>query len=180
LAYTGTSNAVNLTDGLDGLVSGVLLSFWCVMLFLCEQLTPLALTWQWPMQELLILCWINLVSIGCFMSLNYYPAMIFMGDSGALALGSAIAAVFCYLKSPLLLIVLLFVPVIEALSVILQISSFKLFKKRIFKMAPLHHHFELSGYSETSVMLSLSALNLVVALVGLYFFWTARGTFLGL
>lgn len=170
-AYTGTSNAVNLTDGLDGLVSSVLISFWVIVLFLCQQLTPLCLSWSWPVSELILLSWINLLSLCSFLVFNIRPAFIFMGDSGALGLGAAIAAIFCSIHSPLLLVAFLFVPVIEAISVILQVFSFRLFKKRLFKMAPLHHHFELSGYSENSIVIGFTIINSAIGVLTLWLLW---------
>lgn len=168
LCYTGCSNAVNLTDGLDGLVSGVLISFWVITLFLCEQLTPLALSWGWPVGQIVPLCWVNIISLSSFLIFNAHPAFIFMGDSGSLALGASTAALFCTLQSPLLLIVWLSVPVIEALSVMLQVGSFKLYQVRIFKMAPLHHHFELCGYSEKIVVGAFTAFNAAVGFASLF------------
>lgn len=170
-AYTGTSNAVNLTDGLDGLVSSVLLSFWLIVLFLCQKLTPLCISWDWPVSDLILLSWVNLISLCSFLVFNIRPAFIFMGDSGALGLGAAIAATFCAIKSPLLLILFLFIPVIEALSVMIQVFSFKVFKKRIFKMAPLHHHFELSGYSENSIVIAFTTVNSSIGALSLWAFW---------
>lgn len=171
VAFTGTSNAVNLTDGLDGLLSCVLMSFWFVMLFLCQILTPLPVSWGWPIAELTVLCWVNLLSLGSFLIFNIHPALIFMGDCGALSLGASIAAIFCWLSSPLLMILLLSVPVIETLSVIAQTASFKLRRVRIFKMAPVHHHFELCGWSEPQIVSAFCGLNGVVGFLFIGSLW---------
>lgn len=170
-AYTGTSNAINLTDGLDGLVSGVLLSFWLMVLLLCEKFTPLCLSWGWPIAEMIALSWVNLITLSSFLVFNIKPAFIFMGDSGALALGASIAAIFCYLQCPFLLLLLLFVPVLETISVMLQIASMRLYKKRLFKMAPLHHHFELSGLQENTIVIGMGVGNTVVGLSALAGLW---------
>lgn len=143
LVIVGASNAVNLTDGLDGLASGC-----CTVAFMAYA----------------AFCYINglydiaafiIIMAGCcigFLFFNYHPAKIFMGDTGSLALGGALAGIAVMTRTELLLVVLGMVFVVEALSVIIQVASFKLYGKRIFKMSPLHHHFELSGWSEVNVV----------------------------
>lgn len=143
LVIVGTSNAVNLTDGLDGLASGC-----CIIAF----------------SAYAVYCYMNGVndlgyfiiilagSCAGFLFFNYHPAKVFMGDTGSLALGGAIAGIAVITRTELLLIFLGLIFVLEALSVIIQVASFQLTGKRVFKMSPLHHHFELSGWSEVHVV----------------------------
>ncbi|MDE0581836.1 phospho-N-acetylmuramoyl-pentapeptide-transferase [Planococcus sp. A6] len=139
----GFSNAVNLTDGLDGLVAGTASIAFAAfgILAIVQQETGIAL-FTFAVAGGLI----------GFLIFNKYPAKVFMGDTGSLALGGALAMVSILLKQELLLLLIGLVFVIETASVILQVGSFKLRKKRIFKMSPIHHHFELSGWSEWKVV----------------------------
>lgn len=139
----GFSNAVNLTDGLDGLVAGTASIAFAAfgILAIVQQETGIAL-FTFAVAGGLI----------GFLVFNKYPAKVFMGDTGSLALGGALAMVSILLKQELLLLLIGLVFVIETASVILQVGSFKLRKKRIFKMSPIHHHFELSGWSEWKVV----------------------------
>ena len=98
---------------------------------------------------------------------NLHPAKVFMGDTGSLLLGGVISGLALYLKMPLLLLIIALVPVIETLSVILQVAFFKKTGKRIFKMAPLHHHFELSGWKENKVVIVFSIITLILCVIGL-------------
>jgi phospho-N-acetylmuramoyl-pentapeptide-transferase len=173
LVLVGSSNAVNLTDGLDGLAIG------CVIVA-ASALT--ALTWlsgnviiaqylglqRMPLvSELTIFCGSMVgASIG-FLWYNAHPAEIFMGDVGSLALGGAIGTVAVIIKQELLLPFIGGVFILEALSVMLQVGSYKLRKKRIFKMAPIHHHFELLGWSESKVIVRFWIAALVFALFAL-------------
>lgn len=143
IVIVGASNAVNLTDGLDGLAAGC-----CFITFMAYALYSL---WVGLTDVAAFSC----IMAGCcagFLFYNYHPAKIFMGDTGSLALGGAIAGISVVTHSELLLVFLGVIFVAEALSVILQVASFQLWGKRIFKMSPLHHHFELSGWSETQVV----------------------------
>lgn len=143
LVIIGASNAVNLTDGLDGLASGC-----CTIAFAAYSVYCYLNGYE----ELSYMC---LIIVGCcigFLLFNYNPAKVFMGDTGSLFLGGTIAAVSILTRTELLLILFGFIFVIEALSVIIQVTSFKLYKKRIFKMSPIHHHFELSGWKEVKVV----------------------------
>ncbi|MGB9780007.1 MAG: phospho-N-acetylmuramoyl-pentapeptide-transferase [Caldanaerobacter sp.] len=155
----GTANSVNLTDGLDGLAAGVsaiVMSFFAMIgLFLNNGVYGIFSA--------------SLVGglIG-FLRYNRYPAEVFMGDTGSLAIGGAIATVALLTKLPLILPILGLIYVLEALSVILQVFSFKLFGKRIFKMSPLHHHFELSGWKEEKVVYSFWLLTLLSLFVSFY------------
>ena len=154
----GFSNAVNLTDGLDGLCGGVsVISFGTFgMIALAQQQVGIA-----------IFCFAVVGALLGFLVFNLNPAKVFMGDTGSLALGAAIAAVSILLKQELILIIIGLVYVIETLSVIIQVSYYKRTKKRIFKMAPLHHHFELSGWSEWKVVTFLWLIGLVCGVIGL-------------
>jgi len=143
LVLIGTTNAVNLTDGLDGLAAGT-------TTLAALAYTAIAISFAKP--HLAIFC-VSLAgaSLG-FLKYNAHPAKVFMGDTGSLALGGALAAVAVMTKTELLLVVVGGVFVIEALSVIIQVTSFKLTGKRVFRMSPIHHHFELAGWSETKVV----------------------------
>lgn len=150
----GASNAVNLTDGLDGLASGC-----CALAFSAYA----AYCYISGMKEVGSF---SIILAGCcvgFLFYNYHPAKIFMGDTGSLALGGAIAGISVMTRTELLLVFLGMIFVIEALSVILQVISFKTTGKRIFKMSPIHHHFELSGWSEVKVVWSFWLFEGVVA-----------------
>ncbi len=153
----GFSNAVNLTDGLDGLVAGTasiaFTAFGVIALF-NDQTDVAIFTFA-----------ITGALLG-FLLFNANPAKVFMGDTGSLALGGALALVSILVKEELLLVIIGLVFVIETLSVILQVASFKLTGKRIFKMSPIHHHFELSGWSERKVVLVFWFTALIVALIG--------------
>ena len=139
----GASNAVNLTDGLDGLAAGC-----CVIAFIAYAIYSLWL----GMPDVASFASVMAGCCAGFLFFNYHPAKIFMGDTGSLALGGAIAGIAVVTRSEFLLIFLGLIFVLEALSVILQVASFQLTGKRIFKMSPLHHHFELSGWSEVHVV----------------------------
>lgn len=152
----GFSNAVNLTDGLDGLVAGtatIAFSAFGVLAIAQEQ------------QGIALFTFAVAGALLGFLVFNKYPAKVFMGDTGSLALGGALAMVSILLKQELLLLLIGIVFVIETLSVILQVGSFKLRKKRIFKMSPIHHHFELSGWSEWKVVLVFWTVGLFAALI---------------
>lgn len=143
LVLVGTTNAVNLTDGLDGLAAGT-------TTVAAVAYAVIAMSFGKP--ELAIFC-VALAgaSLG-FLKYNAYPAKVFMGDTGSLALGGALAAVAVMTKTELLLVIVGGVFVFEALSVIIQVISFKLTGKRVFRMSPIHHHFELAGWSEIKVV----------------------------
>ncbi|RHW39738.1 phospho-N-acetylmuramoyl-pentapeptide-transferase [Lysinibacillus yapensis] len=152
----GFSNAVNLTDGLDGLVAGtasIAFSAFGVLALYNEQADVALFTFA-----------VTGALLG-FLIFNANPAKVFMGDTGSLALGGALALVSVLVKEELLLLLIGLVFVVETLSVILQVASFKLRGKRIFKMSPIHHHFELSGWSERKVVGVFWSTALVVALI---------------
>ena len=169
----GASNAVNLTDGLDGLAIGtfaIAAAAFTALAYVTGHrvLADYLLLVHFPQSaELTIFCG-SLVgaSLG-FLWYNSYPADIFMGDVGSLALGGALGTVAILIKQELLLPIVGGVFVLEALSVILQVASFKLTGKRIFKMAPLHHHFELIGWSEPKVITRFLIVAIIFALFSL-------------
>jgi len=173
LVLTASSNAVNLTDGLDGLAIG--LSAMCFLTFAgfayvtgrADFSGYLGISYLEGAGELTIYCGAAIGAGLGFLWYNSHPAAVFMGDTGALALGGALGAVAIMLKKELLLVIVGGVFVIEALSVILQVASYKLRGKRIFKMAPLHHHFELSGWDEAKVVVRFWILGAICALLTL-------------
>lgn len=153
------TNGVNITDGLDGLAAGVTLVVF-VFFTLVSMTGP-----EWEYVKVF-----SAMSGGAclgFLVFNLNPARVFMGDSGSLALGGALGAIAVMMRMPLMLLIVGFIYVIETLSVVLQVSSFKLRGKRIFKMAPLHHHFELSGWKETRVVYLFWAITIAACIVGL-------------
>ena len=173
LVIVGASNAVNLTDGLDGLAIGctVIAAGGLTVLTYVSGHATFAAYLDLPRMpqvgELTIFCGSMVgASIG-FLWYNAHPAEVFMGDVGSLALGGAIGTVAVMIKQELLLPFIGGVFVIEALSVILQVGSYKLRKKRIFKMAPLHHHFELLGWSESKIIVRFWIASLIFALFAL-------------
>ncbi len=158
LVMVGASNAVNLTDGLDGLASG------CVAIAASCYAVICILTGH---DELAIFCAATVGACIGFLKFNFHPAKVFMGDTGSLALGGAFAAVGILTRTELLLAVIGFVFVCEALSVILQVISFQTTGKRIFRMSPIHHHFELGGWSEVKVVFVFWTVGLIAGIIGL-------------
>jgi len=169
----GTSNAVNLTDGLDGLailptvlVAGALIVF-AYVTGNVKFSHYLALPYVPGAGEMSVFC-AAIVGAGLgFLWFNTYPAQVFMGDIGALALGAALGIVAVVIRQELVLFLMGGVFVAETLSVILQVASFKLTGKRIFRMAPLHHHFELKGWPEPRVIVRFWIITVVLVLLGL-------------
>ncbi|WP_409305330.1 phospho-N-acetylmuramoyl-pentapeptide-transferase [Peribacillus sp. SCS-155] len=155
----GFSNAVNLTDGLDGLVSGT-----AAIAFGAYGV----LAWNQDQFDVAIFSVAVVGAVLGFLVFNAHPAKVFMGDTGSLALGGALATVALLTKLELLLVIIGLVFVIETLSVILQVASFKTTGKRIFKMSPLHHHYELVGWSEWRVVVTFWSVGLLSAILGIY------------
>ena len=173
LIIVGSSNAVNLTDGLDGLATGctITAAFAYALLSYAAGNFRIAEYLQVPFYpfagELTVVC-SALIGAGLgFLWFNCYPAKVFMGDTGSLAIGGMLGVVAICCKQELLLVVVGGVFVIEAVSVILQVLSFKLTGKRFFVMSPLHHHFELTGWKETTVIVRFWILSIIFALLGL-------------
>lgn len=155
----GFSNAVNLTDGLDGLVSGTsAIAFGALAV----------LAWNQSQYDVAIFGVAVVGAVLGFLVFNAHPAKVFMGDTGSLALGGAIATIAILTKLEIILILIGGVFVIETLSVILQVASFKTTGKRIFKMSPLHHHYELVGWSEWRVVVTFWTVGLLFAVLGIY------------
>lgn len=154
----GTSNAVNLTDGLDGLASGTVAIASGAYALAC---------YMTGHYDLAIFSVAMMMACLAFLRFNAHPAKVFMGDTGSLALGGAVAAVGILTHTEILLAVIGFVFVCEALSVIIQVISFKTTGKRVFRMSPIHHHFELGGWKETKVVFVFWMVGLVASIVGL-------------
>lgn len=158
IVMLATTNAVNLTDGIDGLATSV-----TTIIIAC--LTVIGVIFN--VREIIIF---GAIVCGCnlaFLIFNLHPAKIFMGDTGSLMLGGVIAGMALVLKMPLLLLVIALIPVIETLSVMIQVTYYKKTGKRIFKMTPIHHHFELSGWSENKIVTVFSLITLILCVVGL-------------
>ena len=158
IVVLGTVNGVNFTDGLDGLASGVTVIvatfFTIAALSLNPSMTPITGA--------------VVGSLLGFLLFNTYPARVFMGDTGSLALGGFVSSIALMLHMPLFIVIIGLIYLVEVLSVILQVGYFKLTHgKRIFKIAPIHHHFELCGYSETQVVAAFSIVTALLCLVGI-------------
>ena len=158
LVILATTNAVNLTDGVDGLSSSV-----CAIIITCLSVIAMINS----VEEVAILGSIAVGSILGFLMFNLHPAKVMMGDTGSLFLGGLISSLALYLKMPLLLLIIALVPILETLSVIIQVYYYKKTGNRIFKMAPLHHHFELSGWNENKVVRVFSVITLLVCIFGI-------------
>lgn len=157
LVYAATTNAVNLTDGLDGLATSVsilVLTFFAVVSFMMGN------------NSLAVFSVALIGGLIGFLKFNAYPAKVFMGDTGSLAIGGAIATIAIVLERPLILFIVGAIYVIEALSVIIQVTSFKLTGKRVFKMAPIHHHFEQCGWSEIKIVTVFSVVTVILCILG--------------
>lgn len=155
--YAGATNAVNLTDGLDGLASTVsvlVLTFFAVVAFVMKH------------ESLAVFSIVLAGGLLGFLKFNAYPAKVFMGDTGSLAIGGAIATIALILELPLVLFIGGGIYVFETISVILQVSSYKLRGKRLFKMAPIHHHFEQEGWSETKIVTVFAIVTVILSFIG--------------
>lgn len=159
LVMLGTTNAINLTDGIDGLSSSV-----TTIILTC--LTVIGIIFD--LKEVTLFG--SSLAGAClgFLLFNLYPSKVFMGDTGSLLLGGAIAAMALYLKMPLLLLIIGIIPILETLSVMIQVAHYKRTGNRVFKMAPLHHHFELSGWKENKVVCVFSLVTLVACIIALF------------
>jgi phospho-N-acetylmuramoyl-pentapeptide-transferase len=158
LVLAGATNGVNLTDGLDGLAAGC-----AAIVFLTFTAMTFITTGQ---QDLALLSACLVGACVGFLWFNSFPASVFMGDTGSLGLGGAIAALAVLTKSEVLLILIGGIFVIEALSVAMQVFAFQRFRKRVFMMAPIHHHFELLGWSETKIILRFWIVAAICAAIG--------------
>ena len=158
LVLAGSTNGVNLTDGLDGLAAG------CVAIVLLAYSGMTFITHG--QEDLALLCACLVGACVGFLWFNSFPAGIFMGDTGALGLGGAIAALAVMTKTELLLLVIGGIFVIEALSVAIQVFAFQRFRRRVFLMAPIHHHFELMAWSETKIILRFWIVAAICSVIG--------------
>ncbi len=159
LVMLSTTNAVNLTDGVDGLAASCLSIILTAFSVICLKLSYPAIS-----------IFSAIVAGSCvgFLIYNFYKAKVIMGDTGSLLLGGALASIAIYIKMPLLLIIMAIIPVLETLSVILQVLSFRFTGKRLFKMTPLHHHFELTGWRENKVVGVFALITFVASIVGIF------------
>ena len=155
--FAAVTNAVNLTDGLDGLAASVtilVLTFFAIFAYKVDMISVSVFT-------------SGLIgALLGFLKFNAFPAKVFMGDTGSLALGGAIATLMLVLKSPFLIIIVGGIYVMETLSVIIQVTSFKLTGKRVFKMSPIHHHFEQCGWSEVKIVTVFSVITFILCIIG--------------
>lgn len=159
LVMLATTNAINLTDGIDGLSTSV-----TTIILTCLTVVGIVL----GVKEIVLLGASFIGICLAFLLFNLHPAKVFMGDTGSLLLGGAVSVMAIYLQMPLLLLIIAIIPVLETLSDIIQVIHFKRTGKRIFKMAPLHHHFELSGWNENQVVTIFSLVTLVACIIGLF------------
>ena len=173
ITLTGSSNAINLTDGLDGLAIGCTVTValtYAIMAYASGNFLIsdyLKVSWIPGSGELTVVCSALLGGSLSFLWFNAHPAEVFMGDTGSLAIGGLVGIVALMIHQPLTLIIVGGIFVMEAGSVILQVASFKTRGKRIFRMSPIHHHFELKGWKETKVVIRFWILSLLFALLGL-------------
>lgn len=155
---TGTVNAVNLTDGIDGLATSitvVVLIFFAAVSIMLSDMDSM---------------WYSIAVLGgclAFLMFNAHPAKMFMGDTGSLFLGGSVSVLAVGLKMPLILIIVGFVYLFETLSVIIQVTGYKLTKKRVFKMTPIHHHFEMCGWKENKIVGVFTATTVILCIIGI-------------
>ena len=155
--FTAITNAVNLTDGLDGLATSVtiiVLAFFAIVSYRTGHIS------------VAVFCTALIGALFGFLRFNAFPAKVFMGDTGSLALGGAIASIVLVLKDPFVVIIVGGIYVIEVLSVIIQVTSFKMTGKRFFKMSPIHHHFEQCGWKETKIVAVFSIVTVILCILG--------------
>lgn len=164
LVLVGTTNAVNITDGLDGLAGGL-----SVMAFLAYGVISWGSNWISGNQELAIFSFVLVGSLLAFLVFNAHPAKVFMGDTGSLALGSALATIAILTRHEISLILIGGVFVIETLSSLIQIIAIRKFKKKVFKKAPLHHHFEEIGWAETDIVRLFYVVGFLLAMMGIIY-----------
>ncbi|MEO5354577.1 MAG: phospho-N-acetylmuramoyl-pentapeptide-transferase [Magnetococcus sp. XQGC-1] len=173
LVIVGTSNAVNLTDGLDGLAIGPSMLTAATFLVIAyvtghsQFATYLGIPYVAGAGELAIFCGAMVGAALGFLWFNTYPAQVFMGDVGSLALGAALGTVGLITRHEIVLAIVGGIFVVETLSVIVQVASFKLIGKRVFRMAPIHHHFELKGWAEPKIIVRFWIISIILALIGI-------------
>ena len=164
LVLVSTTNAVNITDGLDGLAGGL-----SVFAFIAFGLIAWNTTWLAGYQEIAIFCFILIGALAGFLLFNSHPAKVFMGDTGALALGGALATVAVLTRHEFSLILIGGVFVIETLSSLIQMVAIRKFHKKVFKKAPIHHHFEEMGWSETDIVRTFWSVGFILAMLGIIY-----------
>jgi len=164
LVLVATTNAVNITDGLDGLAGGL-----SVFSFIAFGLIAWNTTWLEGYQELAIFCFLLIGSLGGFLLFNSHPAKVFMGDTGSLALGAVMGSIAILTHRELTLLVVAGVFVLETLSVILQTFWVIVFKRKLFLMTPIHHHFEKLGWKETDIVKLFWVVGLILSMAGIIF-----------
>jgi phospho-N-acetylmuramoyl-pentapeptide-transferase len=173
LVITGTSNAVNLTDGLDGLAIGPTMissaTYTLFAYFVGNAIISryLHIPFVKGVGELSIFCGAMVGASMGFLWFNTYPAQVFMGDTGSLSLGGALGTVALITKQELLLVIVGGIFVMETVSVIMQVTSFKLRRKRIFRMAPIHHHYELKGWAEPKIIVRFWIISILLGLIAI-------------
>ena len=172
LAVIATVNSTNLNDGIDGLLSSVSMvsvGGIAAIIYLLVMANEFEIFpyYSSNLSNLFTICGIVIGALAGFLMFNSNPAKVFMGDCGSMGIGGMFAALCILMKMPLLLIIAGGIYLIESVSVILQVASFKLFKKRIFKMAPIHHHFELGGKSETQVVTMFTIAQVFLSLLAI-------------
>ena len=159
IVMLATTNAVNLTDGIDGLSTSV-----TTIILTCLTVISILL----GVKEVTVFGAILIGACLGFLIFNLHPAKVMMGDTGSLMLGGAIAGIALYLKMPLLLLIIAIIPIIETLSVMIQVTYFKKTGNRVFKMTTIHHHFELSGWKENKIVSVFSIITLIFCIIGLF------------
>ena len=164
LVLVGTTNAVNITDGLDGLAGGL-----CVMAFLAFGVIAWGSNWISGYQEMGIFAFVIVGSLLGFLVFNSHPAKVFMGDTGSLALGSSLATIAILTRHELTLVLIGGVFVVETLSSLIQIIAIRRFHKKVFKKAPLHHHFEEMGWEETDIVKLFWVIGFLLSMIGIIY-----------
>ena len=159
LVMLATTNAINLTDGVDGLATSI-----TTIILTCLTVISILL----GVKEVTIFGSILIGACLGFLLFNLNPAKVMMGDTGSLMLGGAIAGIALYLKMPLILLIVAIIPIVETVSVMMQVAYFKKTGNRIFKMTPIHHHFELSGWKENKVVSVFSLVTLIFCIIALF------------
>ena len=159
IVMLATTNAINLTDGIDGLSTSV-----TTIILTCLTVISVLL----GVKEVTAFGSILIGACLGFLLFNLHPAKVMMGDTGSLMLGGAIAGIALYLKMPLLLLIIAIIPIIETVSVMIQVTYYKKTGNRVFKMTPIHHHFELSGWKENKIVSVFSLITLIVCIIGLF------------
>ena len=170
IIYLATTNSVNLTDGLDGLASSTTLSYMLSMIFILLVLINTTFitfneVYLSEVNNIMIVCCVTVGAMLSFLVFNCFPAKIFMGDTGSLAIGSLVASVAVFTKLDLFIPILGIMFVLSAVSVIIQVAYYKLTKKRVFLMAPLHHHFQMRGVHEVRITICYTAITLIIGAV---------------